>query len=335
MLSANSNLTVEQVARIIKGTAQKVGGYSYQYSSDHLNGTWHEEMGHGLVDAAAAVSAAAATPNHDFYIRDNTADNGTEPNTTTGSVSASPDIVITDMADNVVSELLNGANYKIKVTVHNKSAVTATLCPTNVKVHWTLETSNLQWGNSWTNAGTQCGVARSGTASLPANGFYFCPQISSYGSSTVTIPWTAPDYINSQCANMFGSYVTVTMVAEVIDGGLTIGKTATDFPLDHYVRTNNNIARKSYSMLIDYNQGEITSISPNPTSGDVVVGYTTADNDSDVQLLLTNTYGTPLLRTAATGGSCRLATASLPAGQYLVQLIVDNTVKDTKPLIVQ
>ena len=45
-----SSLTSEQVSRIIKGTAHKVGGYSYQYSADHLNGTWHEEMGHGLVD---------------------------------------------------------------------------------------------------------------------------------------------------------------------------------------------------------------------------------------------------------------------------------------------
>lgn len=68
MLSVNPNLTAAQVARIIKGTAQKVGGYNYAYSADHLNGTWNVEMGHGLVDAAAAVAVAQSCTT-DFYFR--------------------------------------------------------------------------------------------------------------------------------------------------------------------------------------------------------------------------------------------------------------------------
>jgi subtilisin family serine protease len=67
ILSVNPNLTVQNVTDIIESTAQKVnqgtgtGQYNYQTSASHPNGTWHQEMGYGLVDAYAAVSAACYT----------------------------------------------------------------------------------------------------------------------------------------------------------------------------------------------------------------------------------------------------------------------------------
>lgn len=39
----------------------KVGGYSYQSSSEHPNGTWNNEVGYGLVNAYAAVKEAQKT----------------------------------------------------------------------------------------------------------------------------------------------------------------------------------------------------------------------------------------------------------------------------------
>ena len=61
MLSANPLLTVERVAEIIESTARKVSPELYMYSNDsiHTSGTWNEEVGYGLVDAAAAVERAA------------------------------------------------------------------------------------------------------------------------------------------------------------------------------------------------------------------------------------------------------------------------------------
>jgi hypothetical protein len=335
MLSANSNLTAGQVARIIKGTAQKVGGYNYQYSADHLNGTWNVEMGHGLVDAAAAVSAAAATPSHDFYVRDNAADNGAEPNTTTGSVSTSPDIMIYELNGNVANTLISGTQYKIKVTVHNKGAA-GTLCPTNVKVHWTVETSNLQWGNSWTNAGTICGVSKSGTASLPQNAFYLCPTVSTNGSAVVSIPWTAPSFYSLNCPAPVGTTLQVTMVAEVVDGGLTIGKTATDFPLDHYVRTNNNVARKTFTLQIDPNQGSL-AISPNPTSGQTVVSCELSDDIVEATVTISSLTGHMVNTFNVTQNSLErtINMQQLPSGQYVVQLIYHGNVLDSKQLIVE
>lgn len=55
MLSANPNLTGQQVRTIIERTAQKVGDYSYTTTPGRSNGTWNNEMGYGLVDASAAV----------------------------------------------------------------------------------------------------------------------------------------------------------------------------------------------------------------------------------------------------------------------------------------
>lgn len=55
ILSRNPTLTVTEVRNIIESTAQKVGGYSYGYEPYRYNGSWHPEMGYGLVDAYAAV----------------------------------------------------------------------------------------------------------------------------------------------------------------------------------------------------------------------------------------------------------------------------------------
>lgn len=58
ILSVNNNLTYREVAEIIEKTARKIGGYSYATTSGRPNGTWHREMGYGVVDAYAAVLEA-------------------------------------------------------------------------------------------------------------------------------------------------------------------------------------------------------------------------------------------------------------------------------------
>lgn len=62
VLSANPNLTVQQVTDIIEQTAQKVRTdlYAYATTGGRPNGTWHNEMGYGLVNAHAAILAAQA-----------------------------------------------------------------------------------------------------------------------------------------------------------------------------------------------------------------------------------------------------------------------------------
>jgi subtilisin family serine protease len=63
ILSVNPNLTGQEVRNIIESTAQKIKTdlYDYEITPNRPNGTWHEEMGYGLVDAHAAVLAALET----------------------------------------------------------------------------------------------------------------------------------------------------------------------------------------------------------------------------------------------------------------------------------
>ncbi|MCL2289989.1 MAG: S8 family peptidase [Bacteroidetes bacterium] len=63
VLSVNPNLTGKEVKNIIESTAQKVRTdlYDYDIVPDRPNGTWNEEMGHGLVDAYTAVLKALET----------------------------------------------------------------------------------------------------------------------------------------------------------------------------------------------------------------------------------------------------------------------------------
>ena len=64
LLSVDPELTVEEVAEIIESTARKVREedlYVYENDTIHVNGTWNNEVGYGLIDAAAAVNVAKKT----------------------------------------------------------------------------------------------------------------------------------------------------------------------------------------------------------------------------------------------------------------------------------
>ena len=93
VLSVNPDLTSKQVRNIIESTAQKVRQdlYDYQPTCLRPNGTWHEEMGHGLVDAYAAVlKALEPRCNTDIPIVQGTITQNTSWNTpmqVTGSIT--------------------------------------------------------------------------------------------------------------------------------------------------------------------------------------------------------------------------------------------------------
>ena len=333
MLSVNPNLTAAQVARIIKGTAQKVGGYNYAYSANHLNGTWHQEMGHGLVDAAAAVSAAQSLTN-DLYIKDNASDNGFEPNTSTAAVNLSPSIKLLDADGNEVTYPLANHTYTVRVTIHNNGSQNVFFNPSHLTIRWLAKNSNPLWLGSWTTAGTQCGVPLSGT--INASGWQFFITIPAGGSTTISRTWTAPQILPNDCIIQY--YETpLHIVAVVNDGGLTIGATATDYPLEQFVRTNNNVAWHSYTLVNDpVEPSLITSITPNPTSGEATVTCSLAARVTEATVIITDLMGNTVYTHNVTNvdSRCTVNTATLPTGQYLVQLLSATDVLDTKQLVV-
>jgi subtilisin family serine protease len=57
ILSVRPDLTQAQVRQAIESTCTKLPSYSYSSNSGHPNGTWNNEVGHGLVDAYAAINS--------------------------------------------------------------------------------------------------------------------------------------------------------------------------------------------------------------------------------------------------------------------------------------
>lgn len=63
ILSLNPSLTQKEVCDIIEGSAQKIRPdlYTYGNYSNRSNGTWNQEVGYGLLDAAAALEVVCPT----------------------------------------------------------------------------------------------------------------------------------------------------------------------------------------------------------------------------------------------------------------------------------
>ncbi len=332
VMSANPSLSSEQVARIIKGTAQKVGGYNYQYSNSHLNGSWHQEMGHGLVDAAAAVSVATAFTK-DFYIKDYSDDTGSEPNITSSNIKQSTDIWLTDLYGNTVSSPEKGGQYYVNIRIRNNRQTFSEFNYKDVKVYWTTKSGNLFWPNFLNPTYDACNFKRSGVIeSSSTSSTWIGPN----SSTIVTIYLNIPSYQSMTC--VYGPGMKLSLVALVEDGGLTIGENDNNVPLEHFIRANNNVACKSYS-LIDPTLPPIGPIilSPNPATNQVNVEFQLQDGISGATLLLTNMMGVTVYSTQLSNGetSHNINLQNIPPGRYLVHIVKSTGHSSSKQLIIE
>ena len=332
VLSVNNSLTSSQVARILKGTSQKVGNYSYTYSTNsHLNGTWNIEMGHGLVDATAAVQEAMIATLHPLFIKDNTADDGTEPNLYPNNVNKSPNIWFTDANDITASALIAGDQYKIKVKIQNMSNSSYVLNSSNLIIKWALGSPSY-WNSSFIPPCTICDCVASGNVAIPSGSFFF----HAWETKTISINFTAPTYGSSgflPCPLEGNNAIPFNLVAYVNDGGLTIGANETTCSLQHFVRANNNVAWNSCNLWI--NQSPIIySINPNPAGTQATISYNLGDN-RNANLIITGPNGNIIYNMSASDSSSKIIDVqSLPAGRYDVKLESRGVIFDSKPLIV-
>jgi subtilisin family serine protease len=108
VLSINPCLTEEEVRNIIENTAQKVGTYTYGNNPNRPNGTWHEEVGYGLIDAFQSVLHA-----NTLFIQ-NQIDNGNEGHENVGSIRTGNDV--DDFNDNADYIVNSSANVILKAT---------------------------------------------------------------------------------------------------------------------------------------------------------------------------------------------------------------------------
>lgn len=340
MLSVNPNLTRNQVDRIIKGTAQKIGNYMYSYSSYQPIGTWSVQVGHGLIDAAAAVEQAQKALNVDLFIKDASDDNGIEPNTTSISVSASPDIKsYVQGTTTEVSSMEYGNTYTINVTVHNSTNTFTILPYSKIKVYWTVITPTY-WNGSWSNNSTVCGFPKKGTLSVSGNGFLFLPANgTASASATLTVPAYETDFCipSSKPSSIF-------IVAKIDDGTLIVGGQSSDYPIEYFARDNNNIAMQCYPLsdpfppLPPFAKGvdnAIKSIAPNPSMGNVTIEYELPEDVFSANLTLINSYGRIQCRETIYTSNNQINMQNLPSGTYNVTLEHNGVLLGESVLIIQ
>ncbi len=328
MLEKDPDLTNAQVEWIMKRSATKFPYYTFSSTSAHPVSTWNNELGYGEIHAMNAIRSIDSLANyHDLVcIKDFSTDNGTVPSNLSNSVNTSPSIKIYNSLGQQTTTLYRGSTYSVKITIHNLSYSNVNISPSSIHVFCRSLTTNMIWNSSFTV-----------TSTLSATGSGASQIIVPGGSYTFSIPLAIPtNYMQGAALP-----VDLTFLAYVGDATNISDLNRTNAPLEGFVRWNSRVAmRTSYSLgddnvLPPIGPLCITSVSPNPATGSVVVEYQTAIDGADVQLLLTNTQGVPVIRTAAANNRCRIDISALPAGQYQISLLVNGVVQDAKPLIVQ
>ena len=257
ILSVNPCLTLQQVTTIIETTSQKVGGYTYATFANRQNGTWHNEVGYGLVDAYAAVLMAQQTinpTNPDLYIADSANDFGVEPST---SVIAwnSPDIWVRNQQDTNQSHqspLYNPSNPNyVYAKVRNRGCnlttgndilkIYAYLPNANINI----ETASYRISNPSFSSNNASSFIEN-TFSFQEIGSITIPAINSGQFAILSIPWNVPDprgILNCTSTN-FDTFIYTKIVSST--DFLSVPETT-----DYYqnIINNNNISGKSSVLL--------------------------------------------------------------------------------------
>lgn len=286
MLSVNPNLTGDEVYSILCNTAQKVGVYDYRRCSNHVHGSWHKEVGYGLVDAGAAVQRALELKFlSNLHVRDNMSDQGYEPNISTTDYADSPDIWITTTSGAAVRRIEEGGQYLVNVRVNNNDTI-ASSSNIRVKLNWTRVGSNMNWGRAW-NGGISnlCDQIRGGyvgeqTLSAP---------IVAGGDGIVSIPWTVPARPTGlpHCSVLrYLNGLSYALLARVEDGHETIGEDMNDYNICDFVLQNNNVAMKTYNILQENIRDNVVAVDMSRDRGDgiVRVAYSSTSNGSGTHI---------------------------------------------------
>ena len=253
VLSANPNLTGQEVRDIIEKTAQKVRPDLYSYNSDqsHSNGMWNNEMGYGLVDAYAAVRMAKGlVAPADLYVRDSVGDIGDEPSNAS-RLWASPDIWIEDMAGNRVNPY-GDDDYNVCVRIHNRSD-NASLGNERLLLNWAKAGIDLNWSGSWT--GEEFFICNG--KKVPKGGYVgdkdgvVIPSIPAHSNYVIKIKWHVPkpeDY--KGCDTTLDKELWhFCLLARIHDGHPILHENESSESVKDLVRDNNNVAWRNVTIL--------------------------------------------------------------------------------------
>lgn len=245
MYSVNPCLTQEQVKNILKDTAEKVGGYNYQWNPNNLGHSL--ELGYGRVNAFLAVqSAQGLNPNIlDLYIKDSTDDVGDEPNNNTQIIWASDNIWVRNSNDNGLIHQnpeysSNGIPNYVKVRIINKSCIPST-GNEKVQLSWAKAATDLFWPHHWNGDFRINNIPFGGVVDT-----LNIPVLQPGEETVVTFNWQVPDPNDFTTINTEPWHFCLLSRIIATNDPMTFTESAN---LVDNTRNNNNIAWKNITVV--------------------------------------------------------------------------------------
>lgn len=159
MRSVNPCISNRQLKDLLLQTADKVGGYNYNWSVDKPGHS--KEMGYGRLNAYKAVTAAQQSKKTtlDLYIKDLPDDFGI---TATPNAGSSPDIWVRNQNDGLTNQVHQNPEFTqnqpvyVYVRVRNKSCVSSSGLNGKLSLYFSKAASWQSWPQNWN--GTQATV---------------------------------------------------------------------------------------------------------------------------------------------------------------------------------
>jgi serine protease len=279
VLSVNPCLTNTQVRDILLHTADKVGGYDYDWSITKPGHS--KEMGYGKVNAHKAVLVAQAMSSStlDLIIKDVPNDFGAKPDTVAKLLYVSDDIWLRNQQDGRTNQFHEPPEYDptqpvyIYVRVRNNSCVDATPAD-SVSIYWAKASTGLAWRQPWDGSVTNPLMGDSLSTLSVGN-------LKAGKDTILEIPWIIPNPQNYAAINNdIWHFCLLARVKSTIDT-MTFQETNA---LWQNVKNNNNIAWKNVT-VVDNNRVAQTPNEEVHGLGEVIGFGNHGDEAKDIKLV--------------------------------------------------
>ncbi|GEC78589.1 S8 family serine peptidase [Flavobacterium aquatile] len=271
MKSVNTCASVSQMKDILQSTADKIGGFNYNFYN--LQSGISAELGYGKVNAFKAVQLAQQITSFDLIVKDSYDDSGMEPNNVTQHMWNSPNIWIRSDLQAMTVEHQNPIYYadnspnKVRVRVKNNSCITSTGAE-QLKVYWAKAGTGLAWPNPW-NGGV---IFPASNASLGGIiGVQNIPILQPGEERILNFNWIVPN--PADYGNIDNWHFCLLSRIETSNDPMTFTETGY---INLNTGNNNNIAWKNVTVVSP--PTPIINPLPNPSVNEIMTGTVAISN---------------------------------------------------------
>ena len=232
--------------------------FNYAEHYNHSPESPQMESNPGCLSRALALNellysndcSAALIDGWDLYMRDNSRDDGAEPNLSTNEHWLTPDIWF-ERNGQKVDKLRSGQTYDICVRVFNRGAETSP-GGEELYAHWTRSRIGGSWPWGWTGYSYDCNGTQVRQGDLA--GSIVLPPIGGGETYTARISWTTPDSEEyDPCFESLGTERNelwhYSVLARIVDSQEQPDETITGMDFQNFVLDFNNVVSCNVTIL--------------------------------------------------------------------------------------